>query len=148
MSQPAPRLDDQLCFQLYTASRLVVRSYRPLLKKLDITYPQYLALMVLWEWRDLGMEPTTVRALGDRLHLDSGTLTPLLKRLESKGLLRRTRNPEDERQVLIALTTAGDRLRDQACGVAAQIGQGAQGQEQAVVALREQLRGLVGLLSQ
>jgi DNA-binding MarR family transcriptional regulator len=103
------RLDDQLCFALYSASRAVTAAYRPLLDELGLTYPQYLVLLVLWE-----EEPCTVGHLGSRLHLDSGTLSPLLKRLESAGLVRRQRTAEDERRVQISLTLAGRALEARA----------------------------------
>ncbi|MEZ0339299.1 MarR family winged helix-turn-helix transcriptional regulator [Mycobacterium sp. pV006] len=106
---PGPRLDDQLCFALYSASRAVTAAYRPLLDELGLTYPQYLVLLVLWE-----EEPCTVGRLGDRLHLDSGTLSPLLKRLESAGLVRRRRTAPDERRVTITLTPAGRALEERA----------------------------------
>ena len=99
------RLDDQLCFALYSASHLMTKAYRPMLTALGLTYPQYLALLVLWEADDL-----TVGALGERLYLDSGTLTPLLKQLEAQGLVERRRDPADERQVRIRLTEAGRAL--------------------------------------
>jgi MarR family transcriptional regulator, organic hydroperoxide resistance regulator len=98
------RLDQQLCFALYSASHAFTRFYKPLLTELGVTYPQYLVLMTLWE--DNGL---SVSAIGDRLLLDSGTLTPVLKRLEALGLVTRTRSATDERQVLIHLTgRAGD----------------------------------------
>lgn len=102
-------LDRQVCFGLYAASNLVTRLYRPLLAELGLTFPQYLAMMVLWE-----SEPQTVSAIGQRLHLDSGTLTPLLKRLEAGGLVLRRRDEADERRVLISLTDAGHALREPA----------------------------------
>jgi DNA-binding MarR family transcriptional regulator len=105
----APRLDDQLCFALYSASRAVTAAYRPLLAELNLTYPQYLVLLVLWE-----EGRTTVGRLCERLHLDSGTLSPLLKRLESIGYVTRERSTDDERRVEIALTTAGTRLQAKA----------------------------------
>ncbi|TDL11742.1 MarR family transcriptional regulator [Mycolicibacterium obuense] len=104
-----PRLDEQLCFALYSASRAVTAAYRPLLEELELTYPQYLVLMVLWE-----EQPCTVGHLGDRLHLDSGTLSPLLKRLESAGLVRRQRSATDERRVEISLTDRGRALEERA----------------------------------
>jgi DNA-binding MarR family transcriptional regulator len=113
MSEPDwLRLDAQLCFRLYTASRVVTRCYQPLLTKLGLTYPQYLVMLVLWETDDL-----TVKAIGERLQLDSGTLTPLLKRLEQAGFLTRTRRPENEREVRVTLTSAGRALREQAASV-------------------------------
>lgn len=139
----APRLDEQLCFQLYTASRLVTRAYRPLLDELGLTYPQYLVLLVLWEVRDDGTKAPTVSELGERLLLDSGTLTPLLKRMERQGLVTRTRDPEDERSVRIGLTEAGSGLSRQACAVPEQLTGGASAQDLAAVA---DLRDAVGQL--
>lgn len=106
------KLDDQLCFQLYSASRLMTKLYQPLLKPLDLTYPQYLVMLVLWE-QPMGHK-FTVTELGERLYLDSGTLTPLLKRLEAKRLIQRQRSSEDERQVWVKLTTSGEGLKQQA----------------------------------
>jgi len=102
-------LEKQLCFSLYSASHRLVRSYRTLLEPLDLTYPQYLAMLVLWQQPELN-----VKELGDKLHLDSGTLTPLLKRLESKALVSRTRSTQDERVVQIRLTEQGKALKVQA----------------------------------
>jgi DNA-binding MarR family transcriptional regulator len=106
------QLDNQLCFKLYAASRAVIRAYKPMLEQLDLTYPQYLAMLVLWEWQQQPPAQPTVKALGERLLLDSGTLTPLLKRLELQGLLRRQRSASDEREVHLALTPAGCALRE------------------------------------
>ena len=106
------KLDNQLCFQLYSASRLMTKLYQPLLKPLDLTYPQYLVMLVLWE-EEMGHK-FTVSHLGDRLKLDSGTLTPLLKRLEGKHFIQRQRSHEDERQVWIRLAPLGASLRQQA----------------------------------
>jgi MarR family transcriptional regulator, organic hydroperoxide resistance regulator len=102
-------IDDQLCFALYTASRAMTGRYRGLLDDLNLTYPQYLVMLVLWEEGTI-----TVNQLGRRLLLDSGTLSPLLKRLESAGFVTRRRRVEDERSVEIGLTEAGVRLRDTA----------------------------------
>lgn len=107
-------LDRQLCFKLYTASRLVIRAYQPMLKALNITYPQYLVLMLLWEWSDAGLGGSSVNKLGKRLQLDSGTLTPLLKRLEAAGMISRQRSESDERQLEVSLTAEGVELRSQA----------------------------------
>ena len=104
-----PRLDDQLCFALYAASRAVVAAYQPVLSSLDITYPQYLVLMVLWE-----EDGCRVTRLGERLELDSGTLSPLLKRLETRGLVERRRSETDERVVEIWLTAEGKRVKKRA----------------------------------
>jgi DNA-binding MarR family transcriptional regulator len=101
-------LNNQLCFALYTASRAIVRAYGPLLAEAGLTYPQYVTLLALWDSEDL---PLSVGDLGERLHLDSGTLTPLLKRLEAMGYVRRRRDPSDERRVLVSLQDAGVALR-------------------------------------
>jgi len=106
------KLDNQLCFQLYSASRFMTKIYQPLLKPLDLTYPQYLVMLVLWE-QPIGHK-FTVTSLGERLKLDSGTLTPLLKRLEAKRLIQRQRSHEDERQVWVRLTALGEALKQQA----------------------------------
>lgn len=108
-------LDRQLCFALYSAANRVTRLYRPLLDALGLTYPQYLALLVLWE-----QSPRTVGEVGEALDLESSTLTPLLKRLEASGLIVRTRDPQDERRVIVSLTDAGLALRDKALEVAEQ----------------------------
>lgn len=105
-------LDNQLCFPLYSAANAVVRAYRPLLETLDLTYPQYLVMMVLWQQNAI-----SVKTLGEKLHLDSGTLTPLLKRLESKGLVERRRSVTDERARELWLTERGTALREQALAV-------------------------------
>lgn len=104
-------LDNQLCFKLYAASRAVIRAYKPMLDELGLTYPQYLVMLVLWEWHATPPPQATVKALGERLLLDSGTLTPLLKRLEQLGLVRRRRSSSDERELCLALTAAGEALR-------------------------------------
>ncbi len=105
----APRLNRQVCFALYSASRAATAVYRPVLEELDLTYPQYLVMLVLWE-----DEPRGVKELGEELGLDSGTLSPLLKRLESLGLVERRRSGEDERRVAIHLTAAGRELSSKA----------------------------------
>lgn len=107
-------LDDQLCFKLYAASRAVTRAYKPMLDQLGLTYPQYVAMLVLWEWHSKKPAQPTVKALGERLMLDSGTLTPLLKRLEQLGLVKRQRSAMDEREVHLGLSEAGIGLHDQA----------------------------------
>lgn len=110
--QPELLLDNQLCFRLYAVSRAVIRGYRPMLDALGLTYPQYLAMLVLWEWQAEPPEQPSVKALGERLMLDSGTLTPLLKRLEQLGLVERRRARHDEREVHLGLTQQGIALRD------------------------------------
>src|SRR5690349_3402696 len=112
LPQPSVALDDQLCFALYAASRAVTARYRPMLEAIGLTYPQYLVMMLLWE-----QDNQTVGQLGTRLALDSGTLSPLLKRLTAAGLVTRHRRVEDERSVSIALTDAGRALRDRAFSI-------------------------------
>lgn len=114
---PAPAdawlaLDHQLCFALYAGSLAMTKAYKPLLEPLGLTYPQYLVMLVLWEGDGL-----TVSAVGERLSLDSGTLTPMLKRLETLGLVQRLRDADDERRVLLRLTAAGRRLKQRAVAV-------------------------------
>src|SRR3954451_23665977 len=109
---PSVALDDQLCFALYAASRAVTARYRPMLDAIGLTYPQYLVMMLLWE-----SDHQTVGQLGSRLALDSGTLSPLLKRLTAAGLVTRHRRVEDERSVSIALTDTGRALQDKALSV-------------------------------
>ncbi len=111
---PQLELDRQLCFALYTASRAVVRTYAPLLEDSGLTYPQYVTMLVLWEDPDAAR---SVGELGERLHLDSGTLTPLLKRLTSMGYVSRSRDADDERRVLVRLTPEGAALRDRLAAV-------------------------------
>ena len=113
LSADSLKLDSQLCFKLYAASRAVIRGYKPMLDQLGLTYPQYLAMLVLWEWQQAAPEQPTVKALGERLALDSGTLTPLLKRLEQLELVQRQRSARDEREVHLSLTLQGQALREQ-----------------------------------
>lgn len=109
MAQDLLKLDQQVCFSLYSASNMISRAYRPLLSKLDLTYLQYIVMMVLWDHKT-----QTVSELGERLRLDSGTLTPLLKRLEAKQLVLRKRGKTDERVRQISLTSSGAALRKNA----------------------------------
>lgn len=111
---PAQLLDNQLCFALYSASLAMTKLYKPYLDALGLTYPQYLALLVLWE-----RDGITVSSLGERLNLDSGTLTPLLKRMQAAGWLTRQRSQEDERRVQVLLTDAGRALQQQAAHIPA-----------------------------
>ena len=113
---PSAVLEDQLCFALYAASRAMTARYRPLLDAIGLTYPQYLVMMLLWE-----EDNQTVGQLGARLSLDSGTLSPLLKRLTTAGLVTRHRRVEDERSVAIALTDAGRALREKADAISQEI---------------------------
>lgn len=134
-------LDRQVCFPLYAASNLLNRLYRPMLAKLGLTYPQYLVMLVLWQ-----NSPQTVGSIGQMLHLDSGTLTPLLKRMEQAGLVVRARDPEDERRVLIDLTAPGKALRTDARAVPEMLAAGLDLDEADVASLREQVRALVAAL--
>ncbi|MHA7965209.1 MarR family winged helix-turn-helix transcriptional regulator [Paenibacillus sp. CAU 1782] len=110
------KLNNQICFSLYSISREITKLYRPLLQNLGLTYTQYIAMLALWE-----QDKITVSELGSRLYLDSGTLTPLLKKLEAAGLVTRTRDKKDERSVLIELTEQGAALREQALHIPEQL---------------------------
>lgn len=113
----ALKLDNQLCFPLYAASRQIIKQYHPFLAELDITYTQYITLMVLWEDKTV-----SVKALGERLYLDSGTLTPLLKSLEKKGLITRKRSSEDERVLMVSLTEEGEAFKEKAADIPYKVG--------------------------
>ena len=110
------KLENQLCFPLYACAKEVVKKYKPFLDELDITYTQYIAMMVMWEHRKMN-----VKELGEYLFLDSGTLTPLLKTLEKKGLVTRARSKEDERNLVVSVTDEGMALRDKALEVPRQV---------------------------
>ena len=112
----ALKLNNQLCFPLYACSREVIKQYKPFLDELDLTYTQYIAMMVLWEHKAV-----TVKELGKYLFLDSGTLTPLLKKMEAKGLISRKRDQEDERSLIVSLTEEGERMKDRALEVPAKM---------------------------
>ncbi len=134
-------IDQMLCFAVYSASHAFTRFYKPRLDALDLTYPQYLAFLVLWERDDI-----TVKALGERLFLDSGTITPLIKRLEGRGLVTRKRDEADERQVRITLTDEGMALRARAEAIPLAVIEGtgmtlttADAMRQELLALRERL---------
>lgn len=142
-SPAALRLDNQVCFALYSASLAMTKLYKPLLDDIGLTYPQYLVMLVLWE-----QDGITVSELGERLYLDSGTLTPLLKRLEASGHIRRTRDAQDERRVRIALTPQGLCLRDQAERIPHCVLESSQCTLPELVALTSQLKTLRERLSQ
>jgi DNA-binding MarR family transcriptional regulator len=110
-------LDNQVCFAIHAAARSIQRSYQPLLGELSLTYPQYLVMLVLWEWEQAREERPTVRALGERLDLDSGTLTPLLRRLEQKRLITRARSSDDARELFVRVTRSGSALKQRAATV-------------------------------
>ena len=111
------KLENQLCFPLYACSKEVIKKYKPLLDELDLTYTQYIAMLVLWEY-----ESINVKNLGDMLFLDSGTLTPLLKKLEAKGYISRNRDTFDERNLIISITENGKNLKDKAKNIPTEIG--------------------------
>ena len=141
------RLDNQICFAIYSTAHAFNRIYKPLLDRLGLTYPQYLVMIVLWE-----RDGVPVKEIGGRLFLDSGTLTPLPKRLEQAGLIKRTRSTEDERQVLIGLTSQGHALKDKARSVPPSILAASQcsvaelsAVKNEIVALRDRLNAAVGV---
>ncbi len=111
------KLENQLCFPLYACAREVVKKYKPFLDEIGLTYTQYIAMMVLWENKNMN-----VKSLGERLYLDSGTLTPLLKKLEAEGLVTRARSIEDERNLNVTLTDKGEALKQRALDIPGQIG--------------------------
>ena len=112
----ALKLSKQLCFPLYACSREMIKLYKPWLDKLELTYTQYITMLVLWEHKAM-----TVKALGQELYLDSGTLTPLLKKLEEKGLVTRRRSEQDERNLIVSLTDRGEAMRDDALHIPAEM---------------------------
>ena len=135
------KLDNQLCFPLYALSRMFTKAYQPYLQALDMTYPQYLVLMLLWEHQEL-----TVKELGEKLLLDSGTLTPLLKRMEQHQWLSRRRDPSDERSVIIKLLPAGKGLQAPACQIPMQLAERLQLTPTEFENLRAQLYKLLTML--
>lgn len=139
------KLENQLCFPLYAASRLVTKAYQPLLDELDITYPQYLVLLLLWEYSPLG-----VKEIGEKLYLGSNTLTPLLKRLESKGIVTRERSQSDERKVLVALTQGGLALKERASCIPYKLTRDLKGDFplEDFIDLREKLKKFIALISE
>lgn len=112
----ALKIENQICFPLYACSREIIKQYKPFLDEIDLTYTQYIAMMVLWEKKSVN-----VKAMGEILFLDSGTLTPVLKKLESKGLVTRHRSTEDERNLIITITEAGEALKQKALRVPEEI---------------------------
>ncbi|RKN79141.1 MarR family winged helix-turn-helix transcriptional regulator [Paenibacillus ginsengarvi] len=136
-------LDNQMCFALYACSREMTKLYRPFLDELGITYTQYVAMLALWERDDV-----TVKRLGERLHLDSGTLTPLLKKLEAAGFVSRARDAQDERNVRIRLTASGEQLKERACDVPAKAFCGLGISAEEAKDLRDRLRSLLGRIHQ
>ena len=141
MSKNQLCLDEQLCFPIYAASNLIVKAYRPFLTPLGLTYPQYLVMLVLWE-----KECVSVGDLGHILHLDSGTLTPLLKRMETSGLINRSRDPNDERRVFISLKDKGRDLSAEAEKIPKELTKNIEFDN--LNQLRDELKVLVNLLSE
>ena len=139
----ALKLDHQLCFPLYTASRLVIQRYQPMLKELDITYPQYLVLMVLWEKDEVNLS-----TIAEKLQLQSNTLTPLLKRLQQRELLERKRSETDERNIVITLTEKGKALKDQSCDVPAMLAEQLPLEEEEAKELYRLLYKMIGKMSE
>ena len=133
------KLDNQICFPLYACSREIIKRYKPFLDEVDLTYTQYIAMMVLWEKSSL-----TVKEMGERLFLDSGTLTPMLKKMEAKGLLTRTRSTEDERNLIIAITDKGESLKEQAVTIPAKMAKCANLELEDAEALYPILRKILG----
>ena len=134
-------IDNQLCFALYAAAHAIKKAYRPLLEGLGLTYPQYLIMIVLWR-----TDALKVSEIGERLNLDSGTLTPVLKRLEASGLIHRRRRPQDEREVEISLTGAGRALRDKALAVRCEIVRQLHMSEREIAKLRGELDTVIATL--
>jgi DNA-binding MarR family transcriptional regulator len=137
------KLDNQLCFALYACSREITKHYKPELKKLGITYTQYVTLMVLWERDNI-----TVKELGSKLRLDSGTLTPLLKKLETKNLVTRKRDSQDERNVYVTLTEDGINLKDKALDIPKKLSCIPGHSMEELIALREQVKDLLAAFEQ
>ena len=138
-------LDNQICFSLYAANRAITARYRPLLAELELTYPQYLVMLVLWERAGAG-QATRVSDLGARLRLDSGTLTPLLKRMALRGLVRRDRSVEDERVVTLSLTPQGEELRELAALIPQKLLCGLDVAPERLLALRNELNAVLRVI--
>ena len=139
------KLENQICFPIYAASRLITREYQPLLDELGLTYPQYLALMVLWEHNGL-----SVNDIGQKLLLNTNTVTPLLKRMEAQGLVTRQRSADDERRVIVSLTPQGQALQERAAAIPPQLAAGLNADgvdEQALQAMLAQLQKIIQHLS-
>lgn len=143
---PALHLENQFCFSLYSLSRRVTQKYTQLLKPLNVTYPQYLALLVLWQHREVGQYSVNIGQLTQALNLDTGTVTPLLKRMEAKKLLTRIRSTKDERIVVISLTDEGIALREQAKSIPQLLLCQSSVDPQEIFALRDQLKMMLNLL--
>lgn len=140
-NQDTPKLSDQLCFPFYVIAKEITGMYRPFLEELDITYSQYLVMMVLWEYERL-----TVNQIGEKLYLDSGTLTPLLKRLEAKSYIIRHRKKEDERVVEVFLTEEGNQLQKKACIIPGKMQEKLNLTEEDLVELKETVTKLMQII--
>jgi DNA-binding MarR family transcriptional regulator len=139
----ALKLDNQLCFAVYACAREITKLYHPLLRELGLTYTQYITMLALWE-----EDRVTVKQLGQRLYLDSGTLTPLLKKLEQLGLLTRSRDKQDERSVIIALSEQGIRLQERALEIPEKLLCRVGVTPEEVAALKEQITGIMNKVQQ
>ncbi|WP_299458207.1 MarR family winged helix-turn-helix transcriptional regulator [uncultured Microscilla sp.] len=132
------KLENQICFPMYVASRMITRAYQPMLDAMGITYPQYLVLMALWE-----KDEQTVNEIGQQLYLNTNTITPLLKRMEKTGIVARTRSKKDERKVMITLTEAGQALKEQAYCIPEQILNKTGLPIEGISQLKQQIYGLI-----
>lgn len=141
MSNDLLKLENQICFKIYTAEREITKLYRDLLQELNVTYPQYLVLLLLWEKDSL-----SVKKLGKRLFLDSGTLTPMLKRMESNGLVERKRSVEDERSVIISLTEKGEALKEKAACIPNQLTKNMEMTKEELIHLSHSLTSMLDVL--
>jgi DNA-binding MarR family transcriptional regulator len=135
--QDDKRLERQLCFAVYATAHAFTRAYKPILDRVGLTYPQYLVMLVLWE-----KNPLPVKAIGEQLDLDSGTLSPLLKRLQQNGLIVRTRDPKDERQVIVSLSEKGEAIKSEVDGIMSAIGEAAGCGIGEMASLRDRLQQL------
>jgi DNA-binding MarR family transcriptional regulator len=136
------RLEKQLCFAVYATAHAFTRAYKPILDKVGLTYPQYLVMLVLWEKAEL-----PVKTIGEQLDLDSGTLSPLLKRLEQNGLIKRTRDSRDERQVIVSLTPKGQAMRGEVNAIMSSIGEAIGCTLEEMAVMRDMLTRLRGNLN-
>ena len=136
------RLENQLCFAVYSTAHAFTRAYKPILDKVGLTYPQYLVMLVLWEKAEL-----PVKTIGEQLDLDSGTLSPLLKRLEQNGLIKRTRDSRDERQVIVSLTPKGQAMRGEVNTIMSSIGEAIGCTLEEMAVMRDMLTRLRGNLN-
>lgn len=133
------KLENQICFPLYACSKEIIRKYKPYLDAIDLTYTQYIAMMVMWEKKSVN-----VKTLGESLYLDSGTLTPVLKKLESKGYITRERSSEDERNLVVSITKTGEDLKDKALSIPANMGSCVKLSESEAKTLYELLYKIIG----